>query len=368
MSVLSLSCAGMASCPAAAAAIPGTAFLVPGASLSSTLPQGLASGLASGVFAALAVSVSRSTGWLAGHLSHLVIAKTATGPSAAWSAAAERSMVSLALWVVVPMLAAATIGAIARQDLRRLGRIWAVGLPGALLADGLGTALVGTGIGVTDEMCRAVDPGGAHAVLTKVAGGLMNHGMPAFVTFVAAGVAALAALLLWLELVLRAAAITLAGAFMPLAFATVVWPTVAPVARRSVEVMTALLLSKFVVVATLSIGASALSAQRGGADAAVTGIALLLLAAFAPFAVLRLVPVIEAGAIGHLEHVSRRPARAVAGGVQAARRLGGDVAGAAGGGPPPVPADEITERTGDYLVAAVARTASAGGSAGGGDV
>jgi hypothetical protein len=42
----------------------------------------------------------------------------------------------------------------------------------------------------------------------------------------------------------------------------------------------------------------------------VVGAAILLIAGFAPFTLLRLTPVIEAGAIAHLEGLSRRPWRA----------------------------------------------------------
>lgn len=39
----------------------------------------------------------------------------------------------------------------------------------------------------------------------------------------------------------------------------------------------------------------------------MAGVAVLLLAGFAPFALLRMVPVVEAAAMAHLEGLSRRP-------------------------------------------------------------
>jgi hypothetical protein len=114
--------------------------------------------------------------------------------------------------------------------------------------------------------------------------------------------------LLWLELVVRAAAIYVAVFFMPLALACYIWPAATGIAKRSVELLVALVLSKFIIVATLTLGAAAL---QGGpsADNVVIGSAILLIAGFAPFCLLRLAPVVETGAIAHLEGLGRRPLR-----------------------------------------------------------
>jgi hypothetical protein len=135
----------------------------------------------------------------------------------------------------------------------------------------------------------------------------------------------------------RAAAIYVAVFFMPLALACYVWPATAAIARRTVELLAALILSKFVIVATLTLGVAAL---HGGpsADNAVVGSAILLIAGFAPFCLLRLAPIVEAGAT-----VAAGPAHPVAGLVLAAR---------AGSARPPeaaaVTAQWVRERQADY--------------------
>ena len=123
------------------------------------------------------------------------------------------------------------------------------------------------------------------------------------------GVVVLAGLLLWVELVLRAAAIYVAVLFLPLALAAFIWPVTAHWSRRLAETLAALVLSKFVVVAVLALGfyafqSGALGQSVGGG--LVPGASLLLLAAFAPYVLLRLVPLAEAGALAHMEGVSRR--------------------------------------------------------------
>jgi hypothetical protein len=77
-------------------------------------------------------------------------------------------------------------------------------------------------------------------------------------------------------------------------------------AARAVELLVALVLSKFAIVAVLSLGGAAMSANIGvdNVQAWLAGLVLLLMAAFTPWALLRFVPVAElaAGAIGSLRH------------------------------------------------------------------
>jgi hypothetical protein len=79
-----------------------------------------------------------------------------------------------------------------------------------------------------------------------------------------------------------------------------------------VETLVALILSKFVIVATLSLAAGAVASgasgapNSGGFSAVLGGGALLVMATFVPFAILRLIPAIEAGAVGHLDGLRQR--------------------------------------------------------------
>jgi hypothetical protein len=99
--------------------------------------------------------------------------------------------------------------------------------------------------------------------------------------------------------------------------ATLVWPSVSHWCRRLVETLTALILSKFVIVATLSLAAGAIASgasggpNSGGFSAVLAGGALLVMATFVPFAILRLIPAIEAGAVGHLDGLRERGTGAV---------------------------------------------------------
>jgi type IV secretion system protein TrbL len=139
--------------------------------------------------------------------------------------------------------------------------------------------------------------------------------VPAFVLLLVAVVVAGAGVLLWIELVLRAGAIYAAVAFLPLVLVAGVWPAVASWSRRLVETLAALVVSKLVVVLVLALGAGALGTSKGrGLPALMTGIGMLLLAGFAPFTLLKLLPLFEASAAGHLEGLRQRGTRVVSSG------------------------------------------------------
>ena len=65
-------------------------------------------------------------------------------------------MVQLVEFVVVPLLLAATIGPVLRQDLRRLARVWGVGLPVAVLVGLSGAQFTQLAMAATDALCQAI--------------------------------------------------------------------------------------------------------------------------------------------------------------------------------------------------------------------
>ena len=164
-----------------------------------------------------------------------------------------------------------------------------------------------------------------------------GFGLAAFGGFVLVLTAAIVAFLLWLELAVRSAAVGAAALFLPLALIGLAWPATAHWARRLGETLAALVLSKLVIAAVLALAAGLLVSSSGGASV-VEGVALLAIAAFSPFSLLKLVPAVEAGAIGHFEGLSRRPIRAahlaLVGGDGAAflANLGGAARGGLGSG------------------------------------
>jgi len=226
-------------------------------------------------------------------------------------------MAVLSAGVALPLLAVGAIQAIVRQEPGTLLRSALVRLPLALLFTGVSVQLVA--LGAAGDPTRRLLSG-----LTSELGRAGGLGLAAFGAFLVVLAAAVVAFVLWLELAVRSAAIAAASLFLPLALAGFAWPATSHWARRLAETLAALVLSKLVIAAVLALAAGLLGTSSGIAGV-VEGVALLAVAAFAPVALLKLVPAIEAGATAHLEGLGRRPARAV-------QRLGTEFAGIEAGG------------------------------------
>ncbi|HUY63349.1 MAG TPA: hypothetical protein VMV14_02400 [Acidimicrobiales bacterium] len=262
--------------------------------------------------------------WLLGQVGHAMTATTAVDLGAGWFSEHERVMATLAAAVVLPMVCCAAVSAVYRQDASMLARSFLVHLPLALLLTGVAVELVRLSLSICDSLSAQVLAAGGtdtQHLLTPVAGFLVitapaTAGVaPAFVVFVGALLVAMASMALWLELVVRSAAVTAATLFLPLALAGLVWPAVSHWCRRLADTIAALVLSKLVVAAVLSLAAGAVAGGAaegasgditGGFATVVMGIALLVIATTAPFMLLRLVPAVEAGAMLHLEAARHR--------------------------------------------------------------
>ena len=151
------------------------------------------------------------------------------------------------------------------------------------------------------------------------------------------------AILLFVELMVRASLIYLLMAAAPLALAVRVWPQMRGVWHAFLRLGVALIMSKFVVALALGLGAAALGGGGPtdggfGAEAGLTvqavivGVTTMSLAAFAPFIVLKVIPLFEAALVA--QGISRAPARAAQTGLQGAYYAQGlqRLAGGGGGG------------------------------------
>jgi hypothetical protein len=214
-----------------------------------------------------------------------------------------------------PFLLLAVIHAIVRQDLSILLRAVFIRLPLALVFDGIAIALVAQALAITDSLSAALlhlAGGSAQAevdfLATAFAGGAGGFPYASFLGFLLALMAAVVAFVLWVELVIRSAAIAVATLFVPIALAGLVWSATSHWARRVGETLAALVISKLVIAGVLALAAISLS-PGSGVSGTIQAIALLLLACLAPFSLLRLVPMVEAGAIAHFDGMSRRAHR-----------------------------------------------------------
>jgi hypothetical protein len=286
--------------------------------------------------------------WLLGQVGRALSATTTVDLSSGWFSAHQAVMVTLAAALVLPMMCCAIIQALYRQSASMLARTFLVQLPLALLFTGVVVEIVQMALAITDSLsAQLLSSAGVDTtnLLSPVSGALVGTGLvapavPAFVLFIGGLLVAVMSLALWLELVVRAAAVTVATLFLPLALAALVWPAVSHWCRRLADTLAALILSKLVIAAVLSLAVGALagglgvgaSGSGGGFAAVISGIALLVVATFAPFTLLRLIPAIESGAISHLEGNRHRATAQVARAHQGIKNLAADKAQAAGRG------------------------------------
>ncbi|MDA8391306.1 MAG: hypothetical protein M0Z87_00605 [Actinomycetota bacterium] len=283
---------------------------------------------------AIGKSFDAAAAWLLDQVGHVLSTSSEPPLGAPWFAGHARLMEDVAGFVALPLLLGAVMQGVVRQDTGAIVRAVVLQLPLAAVLGAASLGLVQVAVAVTNVLSRDLarssgfDPA---ALMTQLAGGVGGTGpsAPPLVTLVLAALLGAASLGLWLELILRSAAILAATMFMPLALAGMIWPVTTAWARRLAETLMALIFSKLVMVAVLALGASAMVSGGRHLDVAslLSGAALLLMATFSPFALLRMVPFIESGAVGHLEGTGRRALRA----VPAAASLGSRLAQMTGG-------------------------------------
>ena len=224
------------------------------------------------------------------------------------------------------------------------------------------TAVVGQFLALTDALSETVLHGTGERAVQFLSGfGLAASGATqGFAAVVLGFVAVLAALVLWVELIVRASLVYLLVAISPIGFAALLWPAARGVLRKTLEILLAVIVSKFVICVALAIGVAALAGagdagRFAGAGAAgatagaglsspmatslsalLVGAVILGLAAFSPFLVLKLIPLAEGALVA--QGVSRGPVRAAQSGVSTystARSLGRIGGGADGRQPAP---------------------------------
>ncbi len=271
--------------------------------------------------ASTAVGLAAIGAWVLGgarfalHETANVLSQTTTPQlQSTWFSSTYWRMTGIAAVLTLPFLFAAAIQALLRSDLALLARAVFLYLPVATLAVSIVAPLTMLLLSASDELASFVASAAGHAgtrFLVKgsaLLGALTVISGSPFIAFLVGVLTAGAALVLWLELLMRETAIYVIVLMLPLVFAAFVWPARRVWAVRALEVLVALILSKFAIVAVLSLGGAAL-AGSGLRDVtgSLAGIVLLVMGTFAPWALLRLVPLAElaSGAAGALRAEAR---------------------------------------------------------------
>jgi hypothetical protein len=103
-------------------------------------------------------------------------------------------------------------------------------------------------------------------------------------------------LLVYIELLLRAALILVTTTFVPLVSVMAIWPRMSGAASHLAQFLLALLLSKFVIVTALYVGFTMVAQGLGaGKGSLLAGLAILVVAVFSPVVLLQGIRFAEAG-------------------------------------------------------------------------
>ncbi|MEW6473146.1 MAG: hypothetical protein AB1679_12820 [Actinomycetota bacterium] len=288
-------------------------------------------------------------GWVVGAVAYfadgvLNFLKTSGRPQvdAAWFAGPGSPLATVRNLAGVLMAGFVLLGllqGLVRGDPGAMVRRLAADVPVAVLGIVATVAVTGKLLDLTDALSTAVldsSHGEALRFLSRFA--VLAAGTQGFAVVVVGLLAIVAALVLWVELMVRSALVYLLVAVSPIAFAAMVWPAARGVLRRTAHLLLAVIFSKFVIAVALAVGVAALGGASGTSEAAVgtamlgavgpapgnsdpavglgallVGAVILALAAFAPFIVLRLIPIAEAALVA--QGVSRGPLRAAQSGL-----------------------------------------------------
>ena len=280
--------------------------------LFGSIASSIAGALLSGFAHAIGSGISDLAAWAIGGVAHAASATTAINLST-WFQGPWRAMLAVGSLVAIPLFIAGVVDTLAHgEGVAGIGRVI-----GRLLVAAVGSivalALVELVLALVDDSCTIVEHvsglslsaalarlATAMGISTTVGGG----GLTAIGGVLLALLAAVAALVLWIELAVRSALVLVATAFLPLGLAGLLWPRTASWLRRLGEVVAAVAVSKLVIVVVLVLGAAALtestvslSTPGSDVDALVNGVAFLGLATFGLPMALRVVPLAAEAAI-----------------------------------------------------------------------
>src|SRR3954451_21221101 len=314
------------------------------------VPGDVAKGAATGALNQLTKWMTDAATWTTKQIAAGIQRTSTPELQSSWYKERFGSMAALGLGLAALVAMMALASAAIRRDPEALGAT-VYGMVQAGLGTGLVLILTVLAVGVADEISNTI----AGETLGKGAGQVWNDvgdawGNDNFAGFGSAAIAfffafvqVIAGLLVWIEMLLRSAAIYIAVLFLPAALAASIWAPLREWESRLVKVLFVLIAMKPVIITVLSLaGHAAASAITGEASGDVgvllAAIVIFALAACAPWALMTLVSMSAEGAwSARSAHQGARDGMAgsaskVGGSLGNARSVGRRMHGAGGGG------------------------------------
>ncbi len=308
-----------------------------------------------------------------------------TGPEFAGLSDIRAQVLGMSLFLVLGFLFLNVLRSVSRGEPGGVIRAVLVDLPTALLYTALFTSVANVLIVIVDQASAAVvgDVGesvgqvgavlvAGNSVATAASGGLAAP-VGGLLALIFGLLYIFAAMVVWAELLIRSALVYIILVAAPLGFASRASTGARQIARRTIEVMFGIIVSKLGIALAFGVGASLIDTGNsfGESDGGIVpvedisamfvGVTVVLLAAFMPWMVLKMIPVMESATdMAGAERAPLRTAGAAAGlalgavgaaklagagtgsgGTSAGGATGGGATGASGSGPsspqPPAP-------------------------------
>src|SRR4051794_28255986 len=272
------------------------------------VPGDIAKGAATGALNQLTKWMTDAATWTTKQIA-AGIQKTSTPElQSSWYKQRFGSMAALGLGLAALVAMMALASAAIRRDPEALGAT-VYGMLRAGLGTGLVLVLTVLAVGVADEISNAI----ATDTMGKGAAQFWNDvgdswGKDNFAGFGSAAIAFLfaffqviAGLLVWIEMLLRSAAIYISVLFLPAALAASIWPPLREWESRLVKVLFVLIAMKPVIITVLALAGHAAAAAitgeaRGDVGVMLAAIVIFALAACVPWALMTLVSMSADGA------------------------------------------------------------------------
>lgn len=280
--------------------------------------DGALEGISNGILGQVTSWVSDGAVWLIEKVAGQIETSTTPKLTTKGFLTEYRKMAEIAALLAAAMLLLAGLEAVAQGSWGVLGRAVFVSVPVAFLGTSVAFAVVQLALVATDGLSHAISSAThehSRHFFKSALGGLSHAGgdagealnpaappagrvtggtaAPLFVTFLAAIVGAFAAFFIWLEMLMRDAAVYVVALFMPLSLAAAIWPRWRGALRRTAELEVVVIGSKFVIVSILALAAGLAAENDGGIEPLLAATALMLVACFAPIMLLKLVPFAE---------------------------------------------------------------------------
>lgn len=262
------------------------------------------------------------------------------GPKAGWFKKQYGQMMLLAGALSVGVVVASLISGMLRADLGSVGRTALVNWPIAFFAMGVALGLTQLGLNLVDALNHSLLAGFnddigkiGKWIATGLSGDATDPVTPvggAVLVLIFGLLAVLAALMIFVELLIRDALVYLVLLTLPLGIIVSIWPAAMSVARKMAVLLLVVIITPFFILLFYGFGATMIA--NGTTDdvtRVLAGVVVMMLAAATPVILLRILPFDE------VANAFQRPSVPMAAQMQgmnmAARHLGGGNSGPGGG-------------------------------------